>query len=585
MGHPSFTQPESRIAATAASRDVRSPARRLLLDAIVLGGLADALLRQGFGVGLLIWTLALALTFVFFVRRRGDRLTGEQKAWLATGLFFAAAFVLRDSEALHFYDFLAILLAGALLGSISSKASPMRSVLGQRVRDLAQAWLRAMQTGFIGLVHAIRASAFGEGALGWREGRGRTVVRGALLALPLLLVFGALLSSADPMFGSLFSLPNIDLGEVISHLIIAGVVAWIVGGWLYGALMDERSVSRVREGLPITLGSLDVTIMLGCLVALFGLFVGVQIGWLFGGERLVRSTTGLSYAQYARRGFFELVMVSLLVLPVLLGSRAAILKEDMAAIRRHRALSIPLLVLLGGVMASALGRMALYVHYYGLSADRVFASVFMGWLALVFVWFGLTVLRGRSHDFAAGMTITVFATLAALNLVNPEAFVARVNVARAHAALATADSVTATTADSVKKTAEADAPVDLAYLTYQLSGDAAAPLVDALLASPTSPIGARSRIAEVKARCEAVRGLFRRWGTGKVDYEFWRHSRDWRLWNFGAWRAATALRVHDRELRAVTCWDGSGEAPFGDREGRPARPGEQWYAEKKADSH
>jgi len=564
------------MSATPA-RDARSLARQLLLDAIVLGGLADALLRGGFGVGLLVWTLALVATFAYFVRRRGDHPTGEQKAWLATGLFFAAAFAFRDSESLLFYDFLAILVAGAMLGAISSKASPMRSVLGQRVRDLAQAWVRAMQTGLIAIVYAIRASAVGERTQAWRAGRGKTVLRSALLALPLLLVFGALLSSADPVFGSLLSLPNLDLGEVISHLVIAGVVAWIIGGWLYGALMDERAVVRVRDGMPITLGSIDITIILGCLVALFGLFVGVQIRWFFGGEQLVRSTTGLSYAQYARRGFFELVMVSLLVLPVLLGSRAAIPKEDTAAIQRHRALSIPMLLLLGGVMASALGRMALYVHYYGLSTDRLNASVFMLWLAVVFAWFGLTVLRGRTHDFAAGMTITGFATLAALNLMNPEVLVARVNIARAHTALVTADSVTAT--------AGADAPVDLAYLTYRLSGDAASEVVDAVLAAPVSPVGAPSRTAEVKARCEAVRGLFRRWGTGKVDQNSWRHSDDWRAWNLGVSRASAAVRTNDPRLRAVSCWDASGEVPFGDRDGRPARPGEQWYDPTKPDSH
>ena len=53
-------------------------------------------------------------------------------------------------------------------------------------------------------------------------------------------------------------------------------------------------------------------------------------------------------------------------------------------------------------MASALGRMGLYVHYYGLSMDRLFATVFMFWLAIVFAWFGVTVLRGRMRDFAAG---------------------------------------------------------------------------------------------------------------------------------------------------------------------------------------
>jgi hypothetical protein len=576
METPPFAHAESHTAAAPSARGARTLARRLLLDAVVIGGLADALLRNGLGLGFFMWLVAVAVTFAHFVLRRGNRLTREQGAWLTAALFFGGAFVWRDSDSLLFYDFLAIFVAAALLAATSSRASPMRSILGQRVRDLAQAVGRTIQNGVVAIFYAVQASAVGEGVHSWREGRARTVLRATLLALPLVLVFGALFSAADPVFGSLFALPKLDLGNIMSHLVITVIAAWIVGGWLYGALLDDRSVRRVRDGMPITLGSLDVTIVLGCLVGLFGLFVGVQLGWLFGGERLVQSTTGLSYAQYARRGFFELVMVTVLVLPVLLGTRAAIQEDDAAAIRRHRVLAMPLLVLIGGVMASALGRMALYVHYYGLSTDRLFASVFMGWLAVVFAWYGLTVLRGRAHDFAAGMTITGFATLAILNLVNPEALVARANIIRGATAMQIADSVDAGSRSAV--------PVDLFYLTYRLSGDAADHVVDALVAQPISPSGSASRIEEVKARCDAVRGLFRRWGTGPVDSEAWRQASDWRRWNVGAWRASTAVRANEHALRAVTCWDASGEAAFGDREARASRPGEQWYLKSKADS-
>ena len=574
MSHPPFTQ-GSRTADPPA-RDAQPLARRLLLDAIVLGGLADALLRKGLGLGFFIWLLAVAVTFTLFLLRRRDGLTREQGAWLGAALFFGAAFVWRDSEALLFYDFLAVFVAAALLGATSSRASAMSSILGQRVRDLAQAVGRTIQNGIVGVFSALQASALGQGVHSWREGRARTIVRATLLALPLVLVFGALFSAADPVFGSLFSLPKLDLGNVVSHVVITGIAAWIVGGWLYGALLDERTVRRVRDGMPITLSSLDVTIVLGCLVGLFGLFVAVQLGWLFGGERLVQSTTGLSYAQYARRGFFELVMVSLLVLPVLLGTRAAIHADDATAIRRHRMLALPLLVLIGGVMASALGRMALYVHYYGLSTDRLFASVFMGWLAVVFAWYGLTVLRGRAHDFAAGMTITGFATLAVLNLANPEVLVARANILRGATAMQIADSVDAGNRSAV--------PVDLFYLTYRLSGDAADQVVGALVAQPISPASSASRIEEVKARCDAVRGLFRRWGAGSIESQAWREASDWRLWNVGAWRASAAVRANERALRTVTCWDATGETAFGDRETRAPRAGEQWYVKPKSDS-
>jgi heme A synthase len=425
------------------------------------------------------------------------------------------------------------------------------------------------------------ACGLGTGVQEWSNGRTKSVVRATLIALPLLLVFGVLLGSADPVFGSLFRLPNIDFGTVISHLVVAGFFTWVVGGWLYGALLYDRPSPRLREGMPITLGSIDVTIVLGGLVALFGLFVSVQIGWLFGGERLVRATTGLGYAQYARHGFFELVWVSLLVLPVLLATRSALREDDGIAVRRHRLLSIPIIALIGGIMASALGRMGLYVHYYGLSMDRLFATVFMFWLAIVFAWFGVTVLRGRTRDFAAGMTITGFLTLAALGSVNPEALVARVNVSRANVALSVGDSLNTPSAQSNSEPQSNASPIDYAYLTSGLSGDAVGHVVGALVANPISPIGSPARLTEVKARCDAVRSLFGRYGSGQVHWNLQGFDNDWRRWNVGASEAHRVMRASEQELRAVTCLDESGEMPFGDRDRRPARPGEQGYAEPR----
>ena len=552
---------DAAIAELPGQRERRAQATRILVDALFIGSLGDALLHDGFGIGLFLLAMAFAATFLHAVRQRGGRLRREHVAWLGTALFFAGAFAWRDSEDLLFYDFLAMLAAFTLLGATVSEASPMRSVLGQRCRDLAFAFRRTVANGFTGVARAFGESSIAALPLSLRHsGRAMRAARAALLTLPLLIVFGILFGSADPMFVSLLSLPDINVGLLASHIILAFVIAWIVGGWLQGSMGDREKRVVPPTRISLSLGALDVTIILGALVALFTLFVGVQIGWLFGGERLVRSTTGLGYAQYARHGFFELVLVSLLVLPVLLGTRAALAERDEAAIRRHRLLAIPLLVLVGGVMASALGRMTLYVHFYGLSTDRLFASVFMTWLAVVFLWLGLTTLRGQTENFAAGMVITGFMMMAALTAADPARLVAKVNVARATTALSVADSATASHPASA---------IDYAYLT-RLGGDAAGDVVEALITPPIAALGTSAREAEVRQRCDAVRSLLDAWGSAAPP-------RDWRRWNRGTWRARQATREHEEALRAVTCWDAGSERPFGSRDRRPAAPGEQWY--------
>ena len=555
----------------------RSPAyaRRVLLDALFLGGLADALLRDGPGLGLALWMAVFAVMLVHLVRTRGERFRPGQLAWLAIAVLFATTQAWRDSPMLHAGNFLAMLLALAILGATLMRESIMPSILGQRVRDLAvslAAVVKQVMGGVISLTFVDSAPSTMTET--WRGGRVRSVGRAALLTLPILLVFGLLLGSADPLFERLFSLPSLDWGLIASHVVVAGFFTWVVGGWLRGSLIDERPRARPAEVLGITLSALDVTVILGGLVALFALFVGVQVGWLFGGERLVRSTTGLSYAEYARHGFFELVWVSLLVLPVVLGTRAAIRDGDTRAITRHRRLSFALIVLLAGIMVSALGRMGLYVHYYGLSSDRLFASVFMGWLALVFAWFASTVLRGHTRDFVAGMTITGFATLGALNVANPDAIVARVNLSRARQALMVHDSAAAAASYSAS-------PIDYSYLTTWLRGDATDAIVAALLAPPVAPPNTVARDAEVRERCDAVRNLLR---VVARESDSGSGGADWRSWNADRWRALSSIRGHESDLRRVTCSDAAGEMPFGDRDSRSPRPGEQWYATASATS-
>jgi two-component system sensor histidine kinase BaeS len=81
-------------------------------------------------------------------------------------------------------------------------------------------------------------------------------------------------------------------------------------------------------------------------------------------------------------------------------------------------------------MASALQRMRLYEQTYGLTELRLYAIGIILWLGVVFVWFSITVLRGRRSLFAVGALVAGFAATAALNVANPDALIARTNVDR-----------------------------------------------------------------------------------------------------------------------------------------------------------
>ncbi|MBM40541.1 MAG: hypothetical protein CL483_01285 [Acidobacteria bacterium] len=258
---------------------------------------------------------------------------------------------------------------------------------------------------------------------------------GLLLTLPLVTMFGALLVSADAGFerlvGSLF---DHNLEAVVSHVFGIGIMSWIACGYLIAVAtgVPEPPANWRRDFRP-TLGTLELGMPLGVLTALFLMFVLLQASYVFGGQDLVRETAGLGYADYARRGFFELVAVAVLILPVLLAANAVVADSNPTAKRMVRTLSAMLLFLVSLIMASAIDRMRLYLDAYGLTQDRAYATAVLSWAALTIGWFSVTVLRGRGERFAFGAVASALCVLGLVNALNPDALVVRTNVERAMA--------------------------------------------------------------------------------------------------------------------------------------------------------
>jgi hypothetical protein len=500
-------------------------ARRALWGAALLGILADPLLRnEPWGLGLLAWMAAFAAIVVAVMHRSERRLSRESGVWLAVAVLSAAGLSWRDADMLQAFDVLAMLTALVLL-AMSIDAIPVPGLAFARVRDLIRAAFGTgldVATGVVPLV--LRDAELHTALRPTSGGKVRRIGRAVVITVPILLVFTLLLAHADPIFGSFFTFPDVKIDVVLSHIVIAGFFAWVVAGWMRRSLLAHRG-DAPPPPFPLTLGATDVALVLGTLNVLFAAFVVTQIGWLFGGEALVLRTTGLSYAEYARRGFFELTCVAGLLLPVLLGARALISASDGRTLRFYQRLAVPLVALLGAIIFSAGARMRLNVEYYGVSADRVYATAFMIWLAIVFVWLALTVLRFRPAPFAMGMVASGFVVLFTLNVLNPDALVARSNLARV----------------GTERTGAAG--TDPRYIA-SLGGDAAPALVSALTASDAT-VG----MAAPGERCAAAQSLLDRW-TGQRAA---RMDHSWTQGNVARKRAARAVRDREAELRRIAC--------------------------------
>jgi hypothetical protein len=342
-------------------------------------------------------------------------------------LLFGTALIWRDSPVLF-----ALNLVG--VASVVLLASPGLRAAGRRTAHPAD-YLRAAFE--LGLGTAVGAPRLALREVEWGAvpsaaplRRAGGAVMGLVVAVPVAMVFGGLLMQADPVFDRLVGRwLEWDLSSLAGHV---GLV--LTGSWLAAGLL--REVSRPTpapavRGRTSSAGVIQVVIVLGVVDLLFLAFVAVQFRYLFGGSELVREITGLTWADYARRGFFELVTVAALALTLLLVADAIAGQPGRGRVRGFRWLAWLMLILLDVMLASALYRMRLYTVQFGLTELRFYTTAFMGWLVLVFGWFGATVLRGRRERFGAGAVLAGWLVLAGLNLLNPDATILGVNLARA----------------------------------------------------------------------------------------------------------------------------------------------------------
>lgn len=481
-----------------------APSAPLLVlgSAVALGLAADLLLRvTPWGVNLPLWTFLLLSAGAVIARRMVVPVAPEAP-WLAlTALLLAMGFAYHDAFGLQALTML------ALLGVLGCTAVAARGVSLRRAEPFA--WLH-------GLVAAGCQAAIGLLPLTALEVRWRdhettgplrhapAVAAGLLLGAPLLLVFGALFVEADPVFSNV-------LGNVIRPDLLVRHAAWVLAGTVLAAGWLRHALLRRADPMPPVSGAMafvPVATALWMVNGLFLAFVVVQLRYLFGGAGMVEATLDLTYAEYARRGFFELVAASGLVLPVLLGADWAVRAESQArrlAFRRQAGL---LLTFVGVIMASALERMRLYVAAFGMSTDRLYATGGEVFLLGLFAWLAVTTLRGRPERFAFGGFLWGLAILGGLHALSPDAFVARWNLRRA----------------------TTERPFDAKYAA-QLSADAAPALFAGL-----------QQLAPAD-RCIVAAGLAR-WDNSRAGARS-----DWRSWNVSRVRAARLAREHETELR------------------------------------
>ena len=438
----------------------------LLWIALALGLFAQWLfIGRPLGISWLIFVVVLLLALCWN-GRRAELHAARRNLWLWPALlFFAAMVFLRANPFLTFLNIVTTLLLLAYItyfyaaGAVSQLSLSGILILPARMAGLS-------------LLNLEPVLALGLAPAAGKERRQREwtpVLRGAALALPVLVVFTLLLASADLVFSAhLQRLVALDMDEVwpiIVRVLFVALIGGLVAGSTATAVLrglrssedDHSWVERLVQDLPrrFSLGAVETGTILLLVSALFFIFVLLQATYLFGGEANI-SREGFTYAEYARRGFSELVLVASLSLALILTLNWLTRRESKRQIKWFNLFSSLLIGLVLLILATAFWRMRLYEQAYGYTELRLMVLVFEGWLALLLIWFLITLWRAPEL-FALGCLIAALGFAATLNLINPHALIVRHNLQRYQTA----------------------GDLDMAYLT-RLSADAVPLLVEVL---------------------------------------------------------------------------------------------------------
>lgn len=405
---------------------------------------AAAIVAVATGIGLLVQllfvesllginfpiTIGVLLVAGWFARDRSAPGPDRADLWMAPAALFLAAFVaIRGDSSLVALDVLgSVGLTGLALASFGGLAIVRRPF--ERVVELGAFVAGRSMFGAATTISIAQSAAPGQARA--TISRGAPLVRGLLIAVPLVVIFAFLFSSADAVFaeiaGNLFDW-DLDAQELVRRSLTAVIAAWAAAGLLGMVALRDRSRDPSMKTMERTrprMGTTECLVVLVTLDALFASFVVIQAAYLFGGLDTL-AATGMTYAEYARRGFFELLAVAFLVAGLILGFEGLVS-------RRTRAYVIAAMVLVGltvVVLGSSLLRLRLYQDAYGWTELRFYVLAAIAWLAIGALATIAALATNRTRWLLHFMVVLSVVFGVGFNLIGPVRFIAEQNVARA----------------------------------------------------------------------------------------------------------------------------------------------------------
>ena len=421
----------------------------IIFLALIIGALTDYLFYQkSIGISLFVFNLVIIIFSLILIKKFEVKINKTQIFILITLLLFSVGVFWRSSPFLTFFNFWgSIYLLFFFFGLFLDKNILDFSFLKYIISPLSF-FLKSFR-GAGRFITKCKNAIPEKNKIG--SEKFRSVLKGIVIAMPFLIIFCWLLSSADLVFqaylGKIF---NFDFNfEIILRVLIILVFSYLFLGIfskITGSGQDSESTPEEIQGSgqrpeptakPIlenkSLNFIESSTVLILIELLFLSFIAIQFFYLFGGKDYVWGIEEyITYSQYAKKGFYELIATSIISFLLLYGLDKSSFRKNLKEKKIFKILSAILILEISVIIYSAWTRMAVYVDGYGLTFFRFLVFVFLLWIFSVFLIFLYKKIFQEKKEPVLLLMIFCLSIIfwTGINIINPDAFIARKNIER-----------------------------------------------------------------------------------------------------------------------------------------------------------
>lgn len=408
----------------------------IVISSLIIGILVNYLFyRKSIGISFFVFVLTIIAFSLVIAGKFEQKLTKTQILILASAIILSAETFLRANFFLFFFNILGTLYLLILAAILFEKN------IFSNIRIFKYPVIP-----IIFLINSLKSSANfvseQKSLIADKEKFGskkfRAVIKGIIMSLPLLAVLGLFLYSADQIVqayaNKLFDLLYFKINlEPIVKILITFVVTYIFIG-IFNAISKKIKPETLEErnNPKKTTGFIESATVLILVELLFLAFIIIQFFYLFGGKNYIWGlNTYVTYAEYAKNGFFELIIVSIISFILIYVASESIKIETLKEKKIFKFLSAALFIEISIILFSALKRLLLYVDGYGLTFSRFLAFALLFWIFSIFLVNIYKIFLEKKNSVFISMAFFLsIAVWIGINALNPDAFIAKINIER-----------------------------------------------------------------------------------------------------------------------------------------------------------